>query len=1071
LKEDKDENSDNVLDKLVKAGIPKKSIVGDRLARNFILQGGTVSLEETKNDKGKVTSSNVKLNKGLNYSNDIFNGAYGWGGISERGFVPMPGITNVNTTYFNNGALSKAVINIQCFSKTQFQLLDVLYLRPGYSLLLEFGWSTYLSSKEGEEGTLQTYEGFKSAPLNFLLNPQTGTENQFEMLQLINDERKKHSCNYEAVYGRVVNFKWNFESNGSYKCEITLIGLGSVIESLKLNVSDPKKEDIEIVIDDPKTLEEYIIDFFGSAIGQKIINKKPYKKWSKKLREEMDEISSGKWKDMEKADKKNPDYFYNYAEEQYKNYTQETKEVETKNSNENPLLSNKDDTKLNKVLYNIYQSVLTGAESTETNSNPHHSYRKYCQGIKGGAFMLNPTITGDKVAGGGDKAVKSVYIKFACLLKIIQKYCNLYTIKPKTPMMKFDFLFSNMAKDRNFMLIIPPNISSNPGICLTEWNKTEPHVEGRRYILPQDTQLNNVLKKFQNFTVNNNKYVGRLGNILLNLRFVAKSLAEAPIGNDGSISVLSYIKTILDGINEAMGGINNFIVIYDEDEGVIKILDETPKPGLVNAKFSEFSTINVFGVKQNMGSFVTNIGLDAQIPKNFATQVAIGAAASGNNLQGNATSFSMYNAGLIDRVIPEKNDYISAENNEDEVDNATKISDLFTKKIYYKGKDKISPFGSVYRVEDKKSTGTNINQYNFTPETTKDLTENYTSYIQLVHGALVEKKRVPSPFFLPFNLSLEIEGMSGMRLFEKFRITDDILPPSYEKNSVDIIVKGLNHTIDTQKWSTTIDTLSVPRHRDDPLPEENVNDIGVKEENTKQEALAEAAKEDEETGVEDGVRMRVTRLCDDKRNTMGLMEVLDESGNVLYGLPTSELPWDDNKNNVSCIPTGTYTVASRISKKHGECFLISEKENKKSFLRTGFSATGYNTSDRTWVLIHAFPRAHKWAMGCIGPGFVFNMNNAAPSGNPDGTGTEYGGRAQQSYKDSQIAVNKLLGSLWNTGKAGTFKLEIKALGGGSKPTATKFNSVSVQNKIGEIENKTGEKYTYKKGKKGSITVT
>ena len=47
------------------------------------------------------------------------------------------------------------------------------------------------------------------------------------------------------------------------------------------------------------------------------------------------------------------------------------------------------------------------------------------------------------------------------------------------------------------------------------------------------------------------------------------------------------------------------------------------------------------------------------------------------------------------------------------------------------------------------------------------------------------KKRVPSPFFLPFNLSLEIEGMSGMRLFEKFRITDDILPPSYEKNSVE----------------------------------------------------------------------------------------------------------------------------------------------------------------------------------------------------------------------------------------------------------------------------------------------
>jgi hypothetical protein len=59
----------------------------------------------------------------------------------------MPGIESATTTYYNNGALSKATINIKCFSKSQFSLLDVLYLRPGYTLLLEFGWSVYLSTK------------------------------------------------------------------------------------------------------------------------------------------------------------------------------------------------------------------------------------------------------------------------------------------------------------------------------------------------------------------------------------------------------------------------------------------------------------------------------------------------------------------------------------------------------------------------------------------------------------------------------------------------------------------------------------------------------------------------------------------------------------------------------------------------------------------------------------------------------------------------------------------------------------------------------------------------------------
>ena len=821
MKEDEDENSDNVLDKLVKAGVPKELIVDDNLAKNFILQGGALQIDE---------EGNTKLKKGLNYNNELFTGAYGWGGISERGFVPMPGITNVSTTYYNNGALSKAIVNIQCFSKTQFQLLDVLYLRPGYSLLLEFGWSTYLSSKEGEEGTLQTYEGFKSEPLDFLLKPQTGTENQFEMLRLISEERQKHSCNYEAVYGRVVNFKWDFQSDGSYKCELTLIGLGSVIESLKLNVSDPSKEDYSVV-DDPKTFPEFLDASFGLHIGSYIYTKLPYKDWLKKNQKDFDLIyvDDGKSRD--------PEEIYRVTEEKWKT-SQETKEIETKNINDNPLLSNKDDTKLNKIFYNIYQNVISRADA----SNPNfHSYRMKCIGIKDGAFMLSSTLNGEETVGGGNKAVKSVYIKFACLLKMMEKYCNLFSKKnKKTPMMKFDFLYDNMHKDKNFMLIVPPNISSNPGICLAEWNKTVPHRKGYRYTLPQDTQLNKVLKQFQFFAVDNNKYVGRLGNILLNLRFIARSLAEAPTSSNGSISVLSFLKTILDGINEAMGGVNNFIVIYDEDDGTIKIIDETPKPGLVNTKFSEFSTINVFGVKRDMGSFVTNIKLNASIPKNFANIISIGSQVSGNNLQGNATAFSMYNAGLIDRVIPEKNDYISIENNEDEVDNATKIEDLFTKKIYYTGKDKISPFGSVYRVDNKKKDGSNINQYNFTPEITKDLTENYTSYIQLVHGELTKENRVPSPFFLPFNLSLEVEGMSGMRLFEKFRMTDDILPPSYEKDAVDIIVKGINHSIDTKKWSTTIDTLSVPRHKDDLITtEESI--VEEKEENTKQEALAEAA--------------------------------------------------------------------------------------------------------------------------------------------------------------------------------------------------------------------------------------
>ena len=66
--------------------------------------------------------------------------------------------------------------------------------------------------------------------------------------------------------------------------------------------------------------------------------------------------------------------------------------------------------------------------------------------------------------------------------------------------------------------------------------------------------------------------------------------------------------------------------------------------------------------------------------------------------------------------------------------------------------------------------------FNFHPDTTRNLTENYTSYIKIVHGISAQRLVMPQPFFLPFNLNLSMDGLSGMKLFEKFRITDDPFP-------------------------------------------------------------------------------------------------------------------------------------------------------------------------------------------------------------------------------------------------------------------------------------------------------
>jgi hypothetical protein len=102
----------------------------------------------------------------------------------------------------------------------------------------------------------------------------------------------------------------------------------------------------------------------------------------------------------------------------------------------------------------------------------------------------------------------------------------------------------------------------------------------------------------------------------------------------------------------------------------------------------------------------------------------------------------------------------------------------------------------------------------FTSENIEALTSHNVQYSKLVMGELVKLNQIQSPFFLPFKLSLEMDGLSGMILYQKFLITDDVLPPSYEKDQVELQLIGINHTISAHTWVTNIEALSVPA---DPL--------------------------------------------------------------------------------------------------------------------------------------------------------------------------------------------------------------------------------------------------------------
>ena len=80
----------------------------------------------------------------------------------------MPGIISADIKTLNRGSLKKATVRIKINNKEQFDIIDLLYLRLGFTVLLEWGNSMYTPdgvTRETVRGTLV------EDPKRFLVQP------------------------------------------------------------------------------------------------------------------------------------------------------------------------------------------------------------------------------------------------------------------------------------------------------------------------------------------------------------------------------------------------------------------------------------------------------------------------------------------------------------------------------------------------------------------------------------------------------------------------------------------------------------------------------------------------------------------------------------------------------------------------------------------------------------------------------------------------------------------------------------------------------------------------------------
>jgi murein DD-endopeptidase MepM/ murein hydrolase activator NlpD len=185
----------------------------NELAKKYVLQGGVL-------DNGKLNPGGI----GNSYTS-----------YSSRGIRPMPGITMVDIKSKSSyGSLREAIVSFSCNSIEQLEDLELLYMRPGYTVLLEWGWLPYLNN-DGK--LISILSDLNENSKNSVLNGGNGG-NQISMSSIFQDlfQRSKDlNGNYDALFGKVSNYSWSARPDGGYDCQTTLISIGEVIESLKVN--------------------------------------------------------------------------------------------------------------------------------------------------------------------------------------------------------------------------------------------------------------------------------------------------------------------------------------------------------------------------------------------------------------------------------------------------------------------------------------------------------------------------------------------------------------------------------------------------------------------------------------------------------------------------------------------------------------------------------------------------------------------------------------------------------------------------------------------------------------------
>lgn len=389
------------------------------------------------------------------------------------------------------------------------------------------------------------------------------------------------------------------------------------------------------------------------------------------------------------------------------------------------------------------------------------------------------------------------YLRFGALLTYIKTNIipKIDTENPehykKPPMFNVNF-----QPYTNYMYVLPNSISLDPRVCIVRndnFRKTAGDVE--------------VFKNLQPFRAvdygNPNPNKAYIMNIYLNFNFIIESL-NSNTDERGNISVFEFLKVICDGLNKSLGGINNLEPIINEETNTLEIIETTPIPGVNNTDTPPY-TLQLYGYNKigngYISNFVRKVDLKTAITPEYATMITVGATAGGYVKGTEATAFSRWNEGLTDRF---KEKFIPA--NESSLEEGDEDEALTNYVQQFLSPSKII---KCYGFSGTIDAASSIKGLKLSGDAISSNLSVVTEYYKWLIASQ-KNQQGGTIGFIPFKLSFTMNGLSGIKIYNKLHVDTRFLPKAYG-STVDLIVTGVSHKLQNNDWETDIEATLIPQ--------------------------------------------------------------------------------------------------------------------------------------------------------------------------------------------------------------------------------------------------------------------